>query len=259
MFFTYPMESFVARHVLVQLWYNGDMDGNTEGPDGKVIPEQKLFGFMGRRVRVSALLYITTLLPALYIDDLGPVLSLTGSLGASCIAYIGPGLVYFVINGDDFLSLCAILLEEAGYKEKTAGANMELPIAGDAQAPLATPMKDPLVGPKPWWWWPMGFPIWVAIARTGARGTRNFLSVLDEDCGEPSPPPGAPPLPSSEEIVGPIRKDYYIAMVQITFGTVAMVVGVASNIYVEVCKGKKQLCFPFCCRNSQCSFLLPCS
>lgn len=26
MFFTYPMESFVARHVLIMLVHNGDMD-----------------------------------------------------------------------------------------------------------------------------------------------------------------------------------------------------------------------------------------
>lgn len=34
MFFTYPMEAFVARHVLVQLLYGGDMDENDDEHDG---------------------------------------------------------------------------------------------------------------------------------------------------------------------------------------------------------------------------------
>lgn len=249
---TYPMESFVARHVLIQLWYNGDMDGNTVSADGKIIPEQKFLGFLGRRERVSLLLYVVTLVPALVVDDLGPVLSLTGSLGASCIAYIGPGLVYFGINGDDFLNFCSRLLKDAGCSntamDDDSSSQVELPNIGDSQAMMNTSLGrvEFLQGRKPWWWWVMGFPLWTAIARLGAHGTRTFLSEVDGL--EPNCYPIAS-IDATEEIVGPNERDYYIAMIQIVFGTIAMVIGVASNIYVEVshknARGARQECCSF--------------
>lgn len=86
MIFTYPMESFVARHVLVQLIHDGDMDGkddpNHSGADGD---EAGGFLFLNRRQTWTAAIYLLTLLPALFVDDLGPVLSITGSLGGGCI------------------------------------------------------------------------------------------------------------------------------------------------------------------------------
>ena len=86
MFFTYPMESFVARHVIIQLTHNGDMDGkdhpNHSGGEGE---EAGGVWFMNRRQSYTAGIYLLTLLPALFVDDLGPVLSITGSLGGGCI------------------------------------------------------------------------------------------------------------------------------------------------------------------------------
>ncbi len=47
---------------------------------------------LNRRQSWSLGIYCMALVPALFVDDLGPVLSSTGSLGGGRIAYIGPGL-----------------------------------------------------------------------------------------------------------------------------------------------------------------------
>ena len=135
---------------------------------------------------MTACLIVCTLIPALIVDDLGPVLSLTGSLGASCLSYIAPGLVYLGINGDSFLAYLADHLRNKGFGNgnstgtpKGAG-EVELPVVGDASARMPTTQAptdlSPLQGSKPWWWWLGGFPLWVAIASSGAHGTHNFLA-----------------------------------------------------------------------------------
>lgn len=157
MFFTYPMESFVARHVIIQLVYNGNMDNTTVGPNGEQIPEQKMLGFLGRRELVTLGLYVMTLIPALIVDDLGPVLSLTGSLGASCIAYIAPGLVYIGVNGADFMQWAtgSVRVKNTGG---AAPGEVELPVAGDSSANMEVRNDDfsNMGGSKPWWWFPTG-------------------------------------------------------------------------------------------------------
>ena len=75
MFFTYPMESFVARHVLIQLLHNGDMDSinNENGREGG--------GYLclNRRQSWTLAIYIMALIPALFLDNLGPVLSIVSA------------------------------------------------------------------------------------------------------------------------------------------------------------------------------------
>jgi sodium-coupled neutral amino acid transporter 11 len=232
MFFTYPMECFVARHVLVKLLYNGDMDNEAVGVNGEIIPEVKVFGFLGRREKVTLGIYVATLIPALIVDDLGPVLSLTGSLGASCIAYIGPGLVYFGVNGEDFLIFAAKMLEDQGYKtnrKSSENGQIELPVAGVSGAKIEmNPEPCYPQGSKPWWWYLGGFPIWCSIASYGALGTRTFLSEMEVDRGMSLQSASED---EQEEVIEPCRRDYYISMFFIIFGVIAMVVGVASNAY----------------------------
>jgi sodium-coupled neutral amino acid transporter 11 len=75
MFFTYPMEAFVARHVLVQLLFQGDMDGYytiTDPATGETTTQKsKRCGFLNRRHQVTLGIYVITLIPALLVDDLG--------------------------------------------------------------------------------------------------------------------------------------------------------------------------------------------
>jgi solute carrier family 38 (sodium-coupled neutral amino acid transporter), member 11 len=250
MFLTYPMESFVARHVLANILYAGDLDNDSfDSNTGQVIPERKFLGFMGRRECLTLWIYIAVLIPALIVNDLGPVLSLTGSLGASCVAYIGPGMVYLGINGDEFLAYTARLLHPNGASKhsssaKTNGGEVELPVVGDATATMQTapelshPDQYTGGGCKPWWYWIGLFPVWTAIASNGAIGTRNFLTQLHPEQKQQSQSALHASSTSAgdngPEIIGPRKRDYYVSMFFIFFGVIAAVVGVASNIYVEV-------------------------
>jgi len=258
MVLTYPMESFVARHVLSQLFYGGKLDDEDQPvddrfankSDGVMVVDDKenrcSFGMLrvGRREHVTIGLYAVSLLPALIIDDLGPVLSLTGSLGASSIAYIAPGLVYLGLNGDYFLSLVMPSDDSTNESAKLNGdPDVELPVAGDVSAKMEQDTETTsryllLDGNtrtwKPWWWYPMLMPIWVAIARRGASGTERFLSDFDDDKDSVFAANNDEDHVDEEETIGPTRYDLVYSIVFIAFGVVAAVAGVASNVYVEV-------------------------
>ena len=122
MIFTYPMQAFVARHVVAKIMFNGDSEGDTR---------RKLCGCFGRRELMTVTIYIATLVPALIFDDLGPVLSITGAVGGSCLAFIGPGLVYLGAHGAYFIEYTN---ELCGQKKTTPTSTVELPADGDAKA-----------------------------------------------------------------------------------------------------------------------------
>lgn len=64
MFFTYPMESFVARHVIVILLHDGDIDG-TDDPNYNGHNEAGGYLFLNRRQTLTFSIFILTLIPAL--------------------------------------------------------------------------------------------------------------------------------------------------------------------------------------------------
>mmetsp|Transcript_28174 Transcript_28174/g.37479 ORF Transcript_28174/g.37479 Transcript_28174/m.37479 type:complete len:453 (-) Transcript_28174:367-1725(-) len=255
MFFTYPMESFVARHVCVAIFHNGDLDGTDCPGEGE---ERGGYLCMNRRQTWTVGLYILALIPALIVDDLGPVLSITGSVGGSCIAYIAPGLVYLGVNGDGFLSKVNDWLQNYNIKKGNrasqdggADGDVELPVAGDAAQVMSTGNELPVAGQslqmipaptgsKPLWYYIGGFPIWCGIASTGQLNMRNRLSTpapisardssLDSQEFDHSDSSGELP---QNDVSTPSSGDFAIAIFFIIFGTVAMVAGVASNVYVR--------------------------
>jgi len=97
MLFVYPMESFVARHICVVLLFEGRRAH--EGEDTSILARRD------RRYGLTFALYLSALLPAVVLQDLGNVLSVTGAIAGSCLSYIGPGAIYLGIHGDDFLCL----------------------------------------------------------------------------------------------------------------------------------------------------------
>ena len=97
MLFVYPLESFVARHVCVVLFFQGR--SAHEGDDTSVLNRRD------RRVTLTVLLYLAAAIPAAFVKDVGLVLATSGAVGASCLAYIGPGAVYMGIHGARFLEL----------------------------------------------------------------------------------------------------------------------------------------------------------
>ncbi|EJK69139.1 hypothetical protein THAOC_09635 [Thalassiosira oceanica] len=92
-----------------------------EGDDAAVLNRRD------RRVAITLVVYLSCLLPALVVDNVGNVLAVSGTIGASCLAYIGPGrcrtllilqallanfasrhahlpgLIYLAVHGEDFL------------------------------------------------------------------------------------------------------------------------------------------------------------
>jgi len=99
MFFVYPMELFVARHVCVVMFFKGRRAH--EGDLHSVLARKD------RRVSVTFFLYIISLVPALLFDDLGSVFSVTGSLGGAALSYVGPGMTYIAVHGTEFLELAS--------------------------------------------------------------------------------------------------------------------------------------------------------
>ena len=230
MFFTYPMEAFVARHVLIKLFFDGDMDGHVTNPEtGQVQVAPLAFGFLTRRAKWTLILYASTLVPALIVNDLGPVLSITGSLGGSCLSYIAPGLVYLGVNGDAFLEYIASILAP----KMAPAAGDDLPVEGDATANMQVQTAAPSTiqdASKPWWWYPTGMPMWVQIASTGAQGMKQRIAAFEQEHGL-SPGTGGD---DDVETIGPCQRDYYVSIFFICFGMIAAVAGIGSNIYVQV-------------------------
>ena len=218
----------MLRHVLVQLYFDGDLDG--DGANGNPPTTRYLCGLLGRKEQITLGIYFLTLVPALLVDDLGPVLALAGALGASMIAYVAAGLAYLGINGEHFLWLCNDLLVHAGCKDKTSllrGDENE-PTESHSQS-TSRPLPDFSLCVKPWWWHVTGFPIWTAIAKQGAMGTDEFLKVYeDADQDEDI----------EEILIGPNRRDYFISIFLIIFGVIAAVAGTGTVIYVEITSGK---------------------
>ena len=132
MIFTYPLQAIVARHVLAKIFFNGDLEGATTLlEDGTTtVPTPKDCFCMGRRQYIVVGMYIATIIPALVFNDLGPVLSITGAIGGSSLAYIGPGLIYLGAHGEYFLQYTN---EMMGIRSMpTVDPAIELPVEGDA-------------------------------------------------------------------------------------------------------------------------------
>jgi sodium-coupled neutral amino acid transporter 11 len=242
MFFTYPMEAFVGRHVLAVMFFNGSLDNMVENADGELIPETKWLGVIGKRERWTFYLYVMTLVPALIFDDLGPVLSMTGSIGASSIAYIAPGVVYFGLNGDTFLNWTGDYLRRNGYystQRTNEAGDIELPVVGDSSAKIQASVET--LHPSnffqvPWWWYPALMPIWVALASRGSRGCKQFFAGMGiEETVQPSEASAYMEAEfQDDETVFPSKRDFCYSIVFIIFGVIAAVAGVCSNIYVQI-------------------------
>ena len=63
---------------------------------------------------------------------------ITGSLGASCIAYIAPGLLHIGVNGGHFLQWVEGKPSEDTDTTDETTKDTELPIIGDATARMST-------------------------------------------------------------------------------------------------------------------------
>ena len=260
MFFTYPMESFVARHVLIMLIHNGDMDArggftienesrveeeeladddatvNTTVTTGTII-EGGGIACMNRRQTWTVLVYCSTLLPALVFQDIGPVLSLTGAVGGSCISYIGPGLVYLGVNGEAFLNGIGSWLKDKGYINTSSSNNAsvsegDLPVEGNASLEIsqdAISYESIKSSKKPMWYYFGLFPIWTYIANDGATNMQKKI-----DAQATAVTGGGAANESKEVLPLPSKWDFFVCLFFILFGCLSMLAGVVSNVYVQM-------------------------
>jgi hypothetical protein len=97
MFFAYPVTSFVIRHIVVVFFFRGRRAD--EGDDASVLSRRD------QRVTITLVIYLACLIPALFMKNAGFVMAISGTIGASSLAYIGPGLIYMAVYGEEFLAL----------------------------------------------------------------------------------------------------------------------------------------------------------
>lgn len=226
----------------------GDDDGGNVGDDLTVSTSRSVIEgggllCMNRRQTWTLLVYLSTLLPALIFSDIGPVLSLTGAIGGGCIAYIGPGLVFLGVNGEDFLNSVLGRLERwRGSKNANNNNNSgsgvteeDLPVDGDASLEIdATTSIDAyeriVSGSKPLWYYLGLFPMWCAIANKGATHVKKKTDAAFAVTGVSAE---SAPVDRSLLLPPPTKRDYSIALFFVCFGVVSAVAGVVSNLYVQ--------------------------
>lgn len=197
MFFVYPMESFVARHIFVVLLFQGRRAH--EGEDHAVLARPD------RRIALTLALYLLALVPALLFEDFGAVLAVTGAIGGSCLSYIGPGCTYLAAHGDEFLDF---VRKRWGEKvaPKSEATQKKRPDAGKGGGQIksvddiesATTDRKEKAGSEdlpelgllgkllnPLMWYILLMPIWCSIASLGKR----MVSAHEEKEALKSPHP----------------------------------------------------------------------
>ena len=166
MFFVYPMDSFVIRHVFVVFFFRGRRAH--DGDDAAVLSRRD------RRVATTLIIYLACLVPALYTENVGSVLAISGTIGASSLAYIGPGLIYMAVYGEEFL---ALVNETWGASSPPALEYEEGPLESStllSNRTFSKPTSMLTKYPKDVAWYLLLMPIWCAIADRGQRRLNEF-------------------------------------------------------------------------------------
>ena len=170
MFFAYPVTSFVIRHVVVVFFFRGRRA--REGDDASVLSRRD------RRVTITLVIYLACLIPALFTSNVGFVMAISGTIGASSLAYIGPGLIYMAVYGEEFLALVnetwgassppAVDYERKPLESSSLMSNR--PSSGPtskSELMLEKYAKDVV-------WYILLMPIWCAIADRGQKRLIEF-------------------------------------------------------------------------------------
>eukprot|EP00559_Dactyliosolen_fragilissimus_P002232 CAMPEP_0184858172 /NCGR_PEP_ID=MMETSP0580-20130426/3298_1 /TAXON_ID=1118495 /ORGANISM="Dactyliosolen fragilissimus" /LENGTH=905 /DNA_ID=CAMNT_0027354175 /DNA_START=70 /DNA_END=2787 /DNA_ORIENTATION=+ len=169
MFFVYPVESFVARHICIVLFFKGR--SAHDGDDHSVLQRTD------RRVALTVTLYLVSLIPALIVEDLGYVLAVTGALGGSSLSYIGPGAAFLGVHGSHFLDIVSkrwkINLHNENTIEDALSVLESNPGSGNEMEHKSyfRQFLDNLL------WYVLMMPLWVGIARIGEKCVRKHMEI----------------------------------------------------------------------------------
>jgi solute carrier family 38 (sodium-coupled neutral amino acid transporter), member 11 len=174
MLFVYPMESFVARHVLVVLLFQGRRAH--EGEDATILYRRD------RRWGMTLVLYLLALVPAMLFENVGPVLSVTGAIGGSCLSYIGPGMCYLGVYGKEFLELVEQWWSSDAAVGPATGRDEQLPLVANTTSAISTTPTTTTKSSfcscmvyvvKTCIYYSLGMPLWTWIATIGAEGLKK--------------------------------------------------------------------------------------
>jgi sodium-coupled neutral amino acid transporter 11 len=159
MFFVYPLEAFVLRHVSMVLFFKGR--AAHDGFDHLVLARPD------RRLLLTFGVYMLTLLPALLLQNLGSVLSITGSVAGSALSYICPGLSFLSVHGAEFKKLVngSWVLGNPGRENAAA-----------TEFTCRTHILTFILGRGAWYLCFM--PVWMTIAEYGQR---NLLDYAEKE------------------------------------------------------------------------------
>ena len=182
MLFVFPIELMVCRHVLVVIFFSGKTAH--EGNDDSSILNRR-----DRRISLTIFLYLIAVIPASLCENLGYVLATSGAVGASCLAYIYPGVIYLGVHGGRFLELSAAFFGPSFFPDDESAKNVEMEPLYVQDSSLVPDMEaaanDSFVVSRLkvvlWYIWIM--PLWVKIAEFG----RSFLTIHVHDLAMQAP------------------------------------------------------------------------
>lgn len=187
---------------------------------------------------LDAIFQQSTIIPALVFNDIGPVLSFTGTIGGSCISYIGPGLVFLGVNGEEFIFSVGGYLDRWRRRDtasiRTSASAIvaagDLPVHGNASLRIVQQVDNRTYEGiasirKPCWYYLGLFPLWMWIANKGAINMQRKIDGADYTYTGDS---------TIDELPHPSTADFLISILFVVFGVVAMVAGVVSNVFVQM-------------------------
>lgn len=173
MFATYPLASFVARHVCVALLFEG-REAHEGGSDSSILNRPD------RRILLTLLLYVTALVPATLSSNMGSVLAIAGVIGGSSLAYIGPGMLFLAVHGGRFIMLTDdFFLSPSQEEEGGEGLVSESTALLNTTQAKHSRKADGL--PKTLLWYVGGFPLWSRIAATGKQAVLEYAEKIAAD------------------------------------------------------------------------------
>ena len=174
MFATYPLASFVARHVCVVLLFEG-RQAHEGGSDSSILNRAD------RRILLTLALYITAIIPATLTKNMGSVLAIAGVIGGSSLAYIGPGMLFIAVHGARFI----ILMERFFYIQP---ASSDVESESTSLIGTTAPSVRKFDGCwKAMLWYAGGFPLWSSIAEMGKLAVATHAEkIAAENVIEPS-------------------------------------------------------------------------
>ncbi|CAB9518150.1 Putative sodium-coupled neutral amino acid transporter 11 [Seminavis robusta] len=182
MFATYPLASFVARHVCVVLLFEGRR-AHEGGSDSTILNRPD------RRILLTLALYIAAIVPATVYTDMGKVLALAGVIGGSCLAYIGPGMLFLAVHGGRFLDL----VDGFFYVIGSATAASSGVVVSETTTLLPSSSSEPADDIKRFdgcfkqaLFYLGIFPLWCRIAERGKKQVMaHALALLEKNTIEP--------------------------------------------------------------------------